>query len=54
MSVFEDHQHRLLVRQTFELPDRHCQLKQGWYPPAVSGAAVSVQRSPWHAYTELS
>jgi hypothetical protein len=30
--------------------EAHCQLKQGWYPPAVGWRGGQVQSSPWHAY----
>ena len=37
------HMHRRWIAETVGIPEhllRHCQLKQGWYPPAVGGAVV--------------
>ena len=33
-------------RDIIILDRRHCQLKQGWYPPAVGGAAVRCREAP--------
>ena len=36
---------KLITQAAPALVRRHCQLKQGWYPPAVGGAAFGAEKS---------